>query len=269
MCKKLIVVCLVLGLASAAYATYGTIPNTLISDFETGTTEGWTNAYGLYGGYKSGYPAWATDGDTWTAGENQLIGVPTGGSAGSGVQDHSGPPDLYSLKVQATEGWWNEAAVIDLVPLDLADDFKEKEAVEVQIDFRAAEWALSSGAWARPNLTLAVCAETSDPKYDIDSVAYPGRGWWFVDWDSSLSWWNGRGDSTELATLYYAASGIRGKIADDPDYLAIILIPHWVENFQWTTAGGIYYLDSVALVPEPATMALLGLGGLALIRRKR
>jgi len=34
-------------------------------------------------------------------------------------------------------------------------------------------------------------------------------------------------------------------------------------------SGGTYYFDNARLVPEPATIALLGLGGLALIRRKR
>jgi hypothetical protein len=39
-------------------------------------------------------------------------------------------------------------------------------------------------------------------------------------------------------------------------------------NFGGTTPGK-YYIDKVQLIPEPATICLLGLGGLALLRKKR
>ncbi len=57
-------------------------------------------------------------------------------------------------------------------------------------------------------------------------------------------------------------------VIDRPDLSAELQVGIFGANFtnDWV---GTYEFDNFVLVPEPATIALLGLGGLALIRRKR
>jgi hypothetical protein len=225
---------LVLGLASTAFADY------LVSDFETGTAEGWTNAMGLTGGYRSGYPMYMTDGT--------VVGTLTAGTTGSG-QQIDGQDDWYSLKVSCPETWWDESAAIDLAQLDGGvDAFFANCCVQVTVTFLASEWGIDSSAWSRPGLTLIVCGNSSSPQYDADP-AYPGRAWTSPCWVTSC-WLPCNGDMTMSFYLPYD-DATKAQFATDATCLGLILCPHWTESGGTGTAGGNYYIDSVSLCPEP------------------
>ena len=74
-------------------------------------------------------------------------------------------------------------------------------------------------------------------------------------------WWPGSSERTETLEVDYTA--FRDAITGT-DYIEII--------FALNTGGGAppeMYFDNAKLTPEPATICLLGLGGIALIRRRK
>jgi len=262
MCKKLVSLCvaLVLGLGSLAYAD-----EFLLGSWEGTDLDGWTNAN------LEGY----TGGHGYTGGNPWWVGDPTG-YAPSNTAPSSGVGTLtpqnstyssegsYGLRMETPETWWNEIMVIDLTAVeDCVAAFFDNDYFTIDIGHLASDWATSGGAWRAQHYNIAVVGEVSDPIYAA-STAEPLRGWWQSNF---LDKYTVGTDDWQNYTWYYG--GVKSKLAANPSNLAIILIERWVENYQGTYTGGVCYLDNARLVPEPATIALLGLGGLALIRRKR
>jgi hypothetical protein len=100
----------------------------------------------------------------------------------------------------------------------------------------------SKNAWSNTGLT---------PQGDYDFVA--GGGWTLFNTSGALS-------VPKAGTSIVDLSGITAR------YIAVEILLNWGDTYGGNRVG----LSEVAVTtPEPATMALLGLGGLALLRRRR
>jgi hypothetical protein len=84
---------------------------------------------------------------------------------------------------------------------------------------------------------------------------------WLALWDEGVEFYDGAGETAAAKRMYFAAGTWEGDDAEGT---------YWGQGmYNLTPEGEALFTAAVETIPEPATIALLGLGGLALLRVRR
>jgi hypothetical protein len=212
-----------------ASAAYAGLP-LVIGDWENGSTDGWENVTPV--DHNQVDPPWPT--------------------LGTGSGQINPPPG------------WSNAVKLDLKGLGYTAEFSAAIDIHMDVKMVASEWAdwFAAGGWVNA----------------VDAIIMNSENGGWVQYDTP-SWWPNTGPKPAPPPYYHDWDGTADEVFHyDWEFDALGVDPGgWCEIFIATnydgapeeTPYGSFYIDNVVLTPEPTTIALLGLGGLSLLRRKR
>jgi len=249
MCKKLLVLCLMLGLVSAGYAyTAGDdAEDVMLSSWEgEGNMDGWE-----YGPWNS----------------NDIISW----STTTGVTDGS-----YSLAVdpnrpgaQTGNNWWYMPILnYKFIGEDARAAYFGNDTFSIDVATLMSEWILNANAGWAFGTDMGLIMNAGDNDGHSMWTVLTQYGWHpeTADYSTTLSW--------DYSTQKYTLMDWGLHLDSTEGWVEFVLLAR-TPTFEDPPDGigdpGKYYLDNAQVygTPEPTTIALLGLGSLALLRRKR